>query len=152
MVVRRHGVVAALVALILVASCSLPRPAVGLSIAGTSVTPSREGSYCQHSGCSGACGDTAAPVAPLTTVRASPPIRLDFSPEGEVTEIHVQIWQGERSSGQPIESFGLPGRQPSRTSTAMTAGRYYLAVSIEWSRAFDRGDTSRAFLVEIVPP
>src|SRR5207237_3700540 len=90
----------AVVLLLLLASCSLPRPTVGLSIAGTNVPGSREGSYCQTGGCSGVCGDSLAPVAPLTPVRAASPVRLDFSAGVEGDGIHGDVWEGGTMSGR----------------------------------------------------
>jgi len=138
--------------LVLLASCSLPRPTVGLAIAGTNVPASREGSYCQSGGCSGVCGDTTAPTAPLTAVRAPAPIRLDFSGGAEINQIHGDIWQGETMIGQPLETFDLGVAQRSYTSLKMREGKYYLLVSVRWSRVTDSGDTSFAFAVAITPP
>jgi len=138
--------------LVLLASCAVPRPTVGLTIAGTHVAGSREGSFCQTGGCSSHCADGPAPVAPLSVVRAATPVRLDFSAGGEVTKIHGDIWAGESLSGQPIESFDLGNGARAYTSKAMAAGRYYMLVSLQWSRPLDSGDTGLAFHVEIVPP
>jgi hypothetical protein len=140
------------VLLVLLASCALPRPGIELTISQIVVTPSREGSFCQGGGCGGACGDGPAPVAPLTVVRASAPVRLDFSAGGEVNEIHADVYEGEGMVGSPIESFTLSGGERSYTSGRMQSGRYYILVSIVWSRLTDRGDAVRAFLVEIAPP
>ena len=148
---HRIPLVAVLV-LVLLASCGLPRPTVGLAIAGTNVPGSREGSYCQSGGCSGVCADGPAPTAPLTVVRATSPVRLDFFGGGEITQIHGDIWQGEAMNGQPLESFDLRGNERSYSPQLMRDGRFYLLVSLGWSRVTDRGDTSVAFLVEIVPP
>ncbi|TMF77457.1 MAG: hypothetical protein E6I18_09065 [Chloroflexi bacterium] len=112
----------------------------------------REGSFCQTGGCSSHCADGPAPVAPLTVVRAATPVRLDFSAGDEVTKIHGDIWAGESLSGQPIESFDLGNGARAYTSKAMAAGRYYMLVSLQWSRPLDSGDTGLAFHVEIVPP
>jgi len=142
----------AVVFLVLLASCSLPRPTVGLAIAGTTVPASREGSSCQTGGCSGVCGDTFPPTAPLTTVRAASPIRLDFSGGAEINHIHGDIWQGETMSGQPLETFDLGVGQRSYTSQRMSEGKYYLLVSLRWSRVTDSGDTSFAFSVATAPP
>ena len=142
----------AVVLLLLLASCSLPRPTAGLSIAGTNVPGSREGSYCQTGGCSGVCGDSLAPVAPLTPVRARPPVRLDFSAGAEVDQIHGDVWEGETMTGRPVESFELRGSDRSYTSQLMRDGRYYLLISLGWSRVTDHGDTSVAFAVELTPP
>ena len=138
--------------LVLLASCSLPRPTVGLAINGTTVQGSREGSYCQTGGCSGVCADSLAPTAPLTAVRAPAPVRLDFSTGAEVNQIHGDIWRGDAMNGQPLESFELRGTERSSTSQQMREGRYYLLVSLGWSRVTDRGDTSVAFLIELTPP
>jgi hypothetical protein len=138
--------------LILVASCSLPRPTVGLAIAGTNVPGSREGSYCQTGGCSSYCADGPAPVAPLTAIPVGIPVRLDFTAGSEVTTIHGDIWRGESISGQPLESFDLTNGERNYTTTRMTSGRYYIILSFRWSRLLDSGDTGVAFLVEIAPP
>jgi hypothetical protein len=144
---------ATVIAVVLWSSCALPRPDVGLTIAGTTVPASREGSYCQSGGCNGACGDGPAPVAPLTVVHTTTPVRLDFLAGGEVNQIQGDIWQGERIAGPPIESFTLAGGAGSHTTTELKpGGRYYIAVSIRWSRLLDRGDTSRTFLVDITSP
>jgi len=142
----------AVVLLLLLASCSLPRPTVSLSIAGTNVPGSREGSYCQTGGCSGLCGDSLAPVAPLTPVRARSPVRLDFSAGAEVDRIHGDVWEGETMTGRSVESFELRGSDRSYTSQLMRDGRYYLLISLGWSRVTDHGDTSVAFAVELTPP
>ena len=142
----------AVVLLLLLSSCSLPRPTAGLSIAGTNVPGSREGSYCQTGGCSGVCGDSLAPVAPLTPVRAAFPVRLDFSAGAEVDQIHGDIWEGETMTGRPTESFELRGSDRSYMSQLMRDGRYYLLISLGWSRVTDHGDTSVAFAVELTPP
>jgi len=55
-------------------------------------------------------------------------------------------------NGQPLESFELRGTERSYTSQQMRGGRYYLLVSLGWSRVTDRGDTSVAFLIELTPP
>jgi len=138
--------------LVLLASCALPRPTVGLAIAGTNVPGSREGSFCQTGGCSSHCADGPAPVAPLTVVRAGTPVRLDFTAGSEVTKIHGDIWPGESMSGQPTESFDLENGARTYTSRAMAGGRYYMLISLQWSRPLDSGGTGLAFLVEIVPP
>ncbi len=54
--------------------------------------------------------------------------------------------------GQPLESFDLRGTERSYTSQQMREGRYYLLVSLGWSRVTDHGDTSIAFLIELTPP
>ena len=146
---RRFG---AVLLLVLLASCSLPRPTVSLAIAGTNVPASREGSYCQSGGCSAHCADGPAPVAPLTRVQVGTPVRLDFSAGSDVTAIHGDIWRGDSISGQPIESFDLAGDERSYTAKEMAGGRYYVLVSLRWSRPLDSGDSGVAFLVEIVPP
>jgi hypothetical protein len=140
------------VLLVLLAACALPRPGFDLIISQTAVTPSREGSFCQSGGCTGACGDGPAPEAPLTVVRTSAPVRLDFAAGDEVNRIRADIYAGDRMAGSPIESFTLSGTERSHTSTQMRTGRYYILVTIGWSRLTDRGDSGRAFLVEIVPP
>ena len=142
----------AVLLLVLLAACSLPRPTVGLVINGTNVQGSREGSYCQSGGCSSHCADGPAPVAPLTTLRVGTPVRLDFSAGTDVNTIHGDIWRGEAIAGQPIESFDLAGGERSYTARGMTAGRYYILVSLRWSRPFDNGDSGVPFLVEIAPP
>lgn len=147
-----RAMLGALVLLVLVASCAGPRPTVGLRVAGTEVLPSREGSYCQTGGCNTFCADGPPPMAPLTVVRTATPVRLDFSAAGEATEISGQVWQGETLSGAPLESFVLSGSERSHTSTRMAAGRYYLHVSVRWSRLFDSGGSGYAFLIEIAPP
>jgi hypothetical protein len=144
---------ATVIALVLWASCSLPRPDVGLTISGTTIPASREGSYCQSGGCSGICADGPAPAATLTVVRATTPIRLDFVAGGDVNEISGNIWQGDTMAGRPIESFTLQsGARSYMTSQVKSGGRYYIAVLIRWSRLVDRGDTSYAFLIDIAPP
>jgi hypothetical protein len=147
----RAGFTAVLL-LVVLASCSLPRPTVGLAIGGTTVTGSREGGFCQTAGCSSQCGDGPAPVAPLTSLRAAAPVRLDFSGGPEINQIHADIWKGETISGQPLETFDLRGTERSYTSQRIGDGRYYLLVSVGWSRITDHGDVSLAFLVEIAPP
>jgi hypothetical protein len=137
---------------VLLASCSLPRPTVSLAINGTNVPASREGSYCQTGGCTGVCGDSLAPIAALTAVRAPAPVRLDFSSGAEVNQIHGDIWRGDAMSGQPLESFDLRDTERSYTSQQMRDGRYYLLVSLGWSRVTDHGDTSIAFSIELNPP
>jgi len=141
----------AVLLLVLVASCSLPRPTVSLAIAGTNVPSSREGSYCQTGGCSSHCADGPAPAAPLTAIRVGIPVRLDFTAGSEVSTIHGDIWLGGWISGQPIESFDLVNGERAYTTTRMTGGRYYILVSLRWSRLLDNGDTGVAFLVEIAP-
>jgi hypothetical protein len=151
-VAHRFGL-ATVISLVVMASCTLPRPEAGLTIAGTTVQPSREGSYCQGGGCSGICADGPAPTAPLTLVRATTPIRLDLLAGAEVDQIHGDIWAGETMAGTPIESFTLTGAARSYTATELRpGGRYYIFVTIGWSRLLDRGDSSRAFLVDIASP
>ena len=152
LVMHRLGLTT-IIALVLSASCTLPRPDVGLTISGTPIPASREGSYCQSGGCSGVCADGPAPAAPLTRVRATTPIRLDFVASGEVNQIHGDIWQGETMGDRPIESFTLEsGARSYTTSQLKSGGRYYIAVLIGWSRFVDRGDTSRAFLIDLASP
>jgi len=55
-------------------------------------------------------------------------------------------------TGRPVESFELRGNDRSYTSQLMRSGRYYLLISIGWSRVTDHGDTSVAFAVELTPP
>jgi len=99
------------------------------------------------------CGDGPAPVAPLTTVRTTTLVRLDFVAGSDVNQIHGDIWRGETMAGNAIESFTLTGAIRSYTSTELKpGGRYYIAVMIGWSRLLDRGDSSRAFLIEIASP
>jgi hypothetical protein len=151
-VAHRRGL-ATVISLVVMASCALPRPDVGLTVSGTTVPPSREGSYCQGGGCSGVCADGPAPKAPLTAVRATVPIRLEFHAGAEVDQIHGDIWAGDTMAGTPIESFTLTGAARSHTAAELKpGGRYYIFVTIGWSRLLDRGDSSRAFLVEIASP
>jgi hypothetical protein len=118
------------------------------------VPASGEGSFCQSGTCSGVCGDGPAPSPMLRVVHATVPVRLDFLVVSEVNQIHGDIWQGDKMAGKPIESFTLVGVARSYTTTEVKpGGRYYIAVTIGWSRLlFDRGDSTRAFLVEIVSP
>ena len=67
----------------------------------------------------------------------------------ELATIHGDIWRGETIAGPPIESFTLAGAVRSYTTTELkSGGRYYIAVLTRWSRFLDRGDSSRAFLVD----
>jgi len=151
--VTGRGAFLAVLLLVVLASCSLPRPTVGLTISGTNVAGSREGSFCQtNGGCSSECGDGPAPVAPLTIIRAAAPVRLDFSGGSEINQIHGEIYRGDTMSGQALETFDLSGSERSYSSHAIDSGRYYISVSLGWSRITDRGDTSIAFAVEIVAP
>jgi hypothetical protein len=151
-VAHRLGLIM-IVSLVLWASCALPRPDVGLTVSGTTVPASREGSYCQSAGCSGMCADGPAPKALLTRVRATAPIRLDFVTGAGVDQIHGDIWEGETMGERPIESFTLAhGARSYTTSELKPGGRYYIAVLIGFSRFFDRGDTSYAFLMDIAAP
>src|SRR5207244_2571500 len=78
--VMRHRIpLVGVLFLVLLASCAVPRPTVGLTIAGTHVAGSREGSFCQTGGCRRHRPARAPPVAPLTAVRAAPPLRLALS-------------------------------------------------------------------------
>ncbi len=128
-------------------SCS--RPSIGLSVGGTNVPPSREGSYCSSGGCSGVCADGPAPVAPVTRVRAALPVSLRFDVPPEVTELHASLWRGETISGPAIESFTLAHGERGYTASSIAQCRYYLIVSVLWSRPFDRGDTSYAFALDV---
>jgi hypothetical protein len=145
-VARRLGL-AAIIALVVfaLALCARPRPEVGLIISGTTVP-----------GSSGNCLDGGAcppPVAPLTVVRTTMPVRLDFVVGDEVEQIHGAIWQGETMMEKTIEMFVIERGARSHTSTQLApGGRYYMIATITWSRFLDRGVTSRAFLVEIAPP
>jgi hypothetical protein len=150
--VTGRGAFFAVLFLVVLASCSLPRPAVGLAIGGTNLPGSREGSYCQTGGCSSVCADGPAPSAPLALIRAGRPIRLDFSGGPEINQIHGDIWRGETMAGPPLESFDLRGDERSYTSQQMRDGRYYLLISLGWSRLSDHGDTSIAFSVELTQP
>lgn len=138
---------AAVIALVVVALalCARPRPEVGLTISGTTAP-----------GSSGNCSDTGAcppPVAPLTLVPATTPVRLDFVVGNEVNQISAAIWRGETMTGTIIEMFTLDGGARSYTATQLKPdGRYYIIANITWSRFLDRGLASRAFLVEIAPP
>jgi hypothetical protein len=141
---------ATVMSLVLWASCSLPRPDVGLTISGTTVPSSREGS-CHDGGCGG--GACPAPVAPLTIVRTTTPVRFDFVVGSEVNQIHGAIWQGETMAAKAIEQFTLvDGARSYMTTELKPGGRYYMIVLIYWSRLLDRGDSSRAFLIEIASP
>ena len=144
MVARRLGL-ATVIALVVLALCAQPRPEVGLTISGTSVPASR-----------GNCEDGGAcppPVAPLTVVRATTPVRLDFVAGSEVNQIHGAIWQDETMGAKTIESFTLVDGARSYTTTELKPGsRYYMIVLIYWSRLLDRGNSSRAFLIEIASP
>lgn len=145
--VARRLAAAAVIALVVsaLALCARPRPEVGLTISGTTVPAS-----------SGNCLDRGAcppPVAPLTLVRTTTPVRLDFVAGGEVNQIHGAIWQGETMGAKAIEQFTLTGAMRSYTATELKAGgRYYIIALIYWSRLLDRGDSSRAFLIEIASP
>jgi hypothetical protein len=113
------------------------------------VPASREGN-CETGGCSGAC---PAPVAPLTIVQTTTPVRLDFVAGNDVNQIHGAIWQGESMGAKAIESFTLvDGARSYMTTELKPSGRYYIIVLIYWSRLLDRGDSSRAFLIEIASP
>jgi hypothetical protein len=137
-----------LISLVLWASCSSPHD-VGLSIAGTTVSASREAS-CHDTGCGG--GACPAPVAPLTIVRTTTPVRLDFLVGSDVNQIHGGIWEGERMRAKTIEQFTLvAGARSYTTSEVKPGGRYYIFVMINWSTLLDRGDSSRAFLIDIAP-
>lgn len=99
------------------------------------------------------CADGPAPVAVLTRVPGTAPVRLDFVTGGEVNQISGNIWQGETMGDRPIESFTIQGRTRSYTTSEVKPGaRYYIAVLIGWSRFLDRGDTSYAFLIDVAPP
>jgi hypothetical protein len=143
-VARRLGLVA-VIAIVVLALCARPRPEVGLTISGMTVPAS-----------SGNCDDGGAcppPVAPLTLVRATTPVRLDFVVGNEVDQINGNIWQGETMGLRPIETFKIEGRARSHTTTQLRpGGRYYIIASIHWSRFLDQGVTFRAFLVEIASP
>ena len=135
--------------LVLWASCSSPHD-VALSIAGATVPASREAS-CHDTGCGG--GACPAPVAPLTIVRTTTPVRFDFVVGSDVNQIHGAIWQGERMWANTIEQFTLVGGERSYTTNELKpGGRYYIIVLIYWSRFLDRGDSSRAFSIEIASP
>jgi hypothetical protein len=145
--VARRLAVAAVIGLVVsaLALCARPRPEVGLTISGTTVPAS-----------SGNCLDSGAcppPVAPLTLVRTTTPVRLDFVAGGEVNQIHGAIWQGETMGAKAIEQFTLTGAMRSYTASELKpGGRYYIIVLMYWSRLLDRGDSSRAFLIEIASP
>lgn len=140
---------ATVTSLVLWASCSSPHD-VGLSIAGTAVSASREAS-CHDTGCSG--GACPAPVAPRTIVRTTTPVRFDFVVGSDVNQIHGGIWEGERMGAKTIEQFTLLGEARSYTTTELKpGGRYYIIVLIYWSGLLDSGDSSRAFLIEIASP
>ena len=98
------------------------------------------------------CADSIAPVAALTPVAASLPIVLEFSAGPEVQLIHVDVFEGDGFKGQaPVESFDIANGERRHTSSAIKSGHYYLLVMIGWSRVFDRGDTSQAFLIDVAP-
>jgi len=144
-VARRLGL-AAVIALVVLALCTRPRPEVGLTISGTTVPAS-----------SGNCEDGGAcppPVAPLTVVRATTPVRLDFVAVSEVDQINGAIWRGETMMGKAIETFTIEGDARSHTTTEMKpGGRYYIIATVRWARFLDRGGLiTRAFLVEIASP
>jgi hypothetical protein len=145
--VARRLALAAIIALVVsaLALCARPRPEIGLTISGTTVP-----------GSSGNCGDGGAcppPVAPLTLVRTTTPVRFDFVVGNEVDQISAAIWRGETMIGTVIETFTLEGGARSHTTTQLKPdGRYYIIANIRWSRFLDRGVTSRAFLVEIASP
>jgi hypothetical protein len=140
---------AMVISLVLWASCSSPHD-LGLSIAGTTVVASREAS-CHDTGCDG--GACPAPVAPLTIVHTTTPVRLDFVVGGDVNQIHGGIWEGERMGAKAIEQFTLVGEARSYTTTELKpGGRYYIFVMIYWSTLLDRGDSSRAFAIAIASP
>jgi hypothetical protein len=118
---------------------------VALTISGTTVPASSRN--CQDGG---AC---LPPVAPLTVVRATTPVRLDFVVGNEMDQISAAIWRGETMIGTTIETFTLEGGARSHTTTQLKPdGRYYIIANVRWSRFLDRGITTRAFLVEIAPP
>ena len=50
--------------------------------------------------------------------------------------------------------ISVPGSSMSTLdrSSLKPGGRYYIIVLIYWSRFLDRGDSSRAFLIEIASP
>lgn len=140
------------IALVLVGSCSLPRPGVELTISGTQLTGSREGSYCQSGGCSGVCADAPPLNAPLTRVAASPPYVFEFATGSEVNQIHVDLFSGDGLRGQsPAYTFDLSGSERRHSTTTPLAGHYYIVVGVGWSRLIDRGDTSRIFQIDVVP-
>jgi hypothetical protein len=143
-VARRLGL-AVVIALVALALCARPRPEVGLTISGTTVTGSQ-----------GSCRDGGAcppPVAPLTVVRATTPVRLDFVVGNEVDQISTAIWRGETMAGTAIETFTIEGDARSHTTTQLKpGGRYYIIATVLWSTFLDHGVTSRAFLVEIASP
>jgi len=94
-----------------------------------------------------------APVAPLTMVRTTTPVRFDFVVGSDVNQIHGGIWEGERMGAKTIEQFTLVGDARSyTTSEVKPGGRYYIFVMIYRSGLIDRGDSSRAFLIEIASP
>ena len=143
----RRLALAAVIALVVsaFALCARPRPEVGLTISGTTVPASR-----------GNCADGGAcppPVAPLTVVRTTMPVRLDFVVGNEVDQISAAIWHGETMGAKTIESFTLVDGARSYTTTELKPGsRYYMIVLIYWSRFLDHGNSSRAFLIEIASP
>jgi hypothetical protein len=116
-VTRRLGL-AAVIALdaLALALCARPRPAVGLTISGRTVP-----------GSSGNCRDGGAcppPVAPLTVVRATTPVRLDFVVRDKVDQISVAIWRGETMTETTIETFKLEGTWSQTTNLLKPDGRY----------------------------
>ena len=140
------------IALVLVGSCSLPRPSVDLTINSTSIAGSREGSFCQSGGCSAMCGDAPPLSAPLTRVMAGAPYVFEFSTGAEVNRIHVDLFPGDGLQGQSTAyTFDLSGTERRHSTTTPLAGHYYIVVTIGWSRFTDRGDTSRMFQVDIAP-
>src|SRR5882672_2011615 len=118
--VARRLALAAVIALVVsaLALCARPRPEVELTISGTTVPASR-----------GNCEDGGAcppPVAPLTVVRATTPVRLDFVAVNEVDQINGAIWRGETMMGTAIETFTIEGETRSHTTTQLKpGGRYY---------------------------
>ena len=137
-------------ALVLISSCGLQRPTIDLTISGTQIAGSREGSYCQSGGCSSVCADSGPLSAPIVHVSADPPYEFRFATSGEVNRIHADIFPGDGSHGQPpAYTFDLNGAERRHAVTTRLSGQYYLAVTIGWSRFTDSGDTSRFFQVDI---
>ena len=92
-----------------------------------------------------------APALPATPVRATSPLRLEFATGNEVTKIHGDIWAGPSMRTSALETFELAGGGRAYTTQRVTTGDYYIAVTIQWSRPFDRGDSSFAFHIDVRP-
>lgn len=144
---------AAIIAAALAVSCTA-QPGLSVTVGSTSVTLVRS-STSTTVGCRGEHGDAFPQQIPLTTVRSSLPVTVQFEAGSPATEIRGVVYDEDTPlpGGGPIEEFALLDRAGSYGLQAIQHGRTYrVSVNVRWSLVVSHGEESHLFRLRVDPP